>query len=420
MPQYSGEGTSVRGGSEKTALAAAALLLLVLSAPAASATTRPRDGAVASSPPLLRWTAVAGARYYNLQLWRQGTTGNRKILSRWPTRHRFQLHHRWRYNGRLYRLQPARYYWYVWPWFGTRYGRVRVQRTFVYGRPPVNTSPPAVAGDAREGATLRATPGTWTGLPQPTVSYRWERCLPDGSACTTIAGATLSTYRIGAEDIDLVVRVVVVGANIARAVAVLLPPSAVVLAAPPNNVSRPTIAGHPHVSARLSAAAGDWLSSRPVTYSYRWFRCTSDGTVCARIRRATVATYRLRSADAAHRVAVSVTARNSGGANVATSLRSAVVGLLFSGTAGADRLRGTRGSDFFGARAGNDIVYGRRRGDRIYAGRGADHVFGGAGADVIRIRDRFRDWVDCGTGIDTVVADRRDRVRSNCEHVTRG
>jgi hypothetical protein len=74
-------------------------------------------------PPLLRWTPVRGARYYNLQLWRRG----RKILSVWPARPRYQLKARWRYGGRSWRLEPGRYRWLVWPGFGPRskadYGR---------------------------------------------------------------------------------------------------------------------------------------------------------------------------------------------------------------------------------------------------------------------------------------------------------
>jgi hypothetical protein len=70
-------------------------------------------------PPLLRWTPVRGARYYNLQLWRRG----RKILSVWPARPKG----RWKVGGGSWRLEPGRYRWFVWPGFGPRskadYGR---------------------------------------------------------------------------------------------------------------------------------------------------------------------------------------------------------------------------------------------------------------------------------------------------------
>ena len=55
---------------------------------------RARDARV-RRPPLLRWTAVRGARYYNVQLFRDG----RKVLSTWPREPRLRLPSRWRFAG---------------------------------------------------------------------------------------------------------------------------------------------------------------------------------------------------------------------------------------------------------------------------------------------------------------------------------
>jgi hypothetical protein len=100
-----------------------------LIAPEAGALVRP------GRPPLLRWTPVRGARYYNLQLWRRG----HKILSVWPARPRYQLTRRWRYGGRSWRLEPGRYRWFVWPGFGPRakvdYGRRMGPGSFKVRRP---------------------------------------------------------------------------------------------------------------------------------------------------------------------------------------------------------------------------------------------------------------------------------------------
>ncbi len=83
------------------------------------------------SPPLLRWLPRAGARYYNVQLFR----GGRKILSAWPSRRALALRRQWRYRGRRYVLSPGRYRWYVWPGLGSRskarYGRLLGKRSFV-------------------------------------------------------------------------------------------------------------------------------------------------------------------------------------------------------------------------------------------------------------------------------------------------
>jgi hypothetical protein len=100
-----------------------------LLAPSKGALVRP------GRPPLLRWTPVRGADYYNVQLFRKG----RKILSVWPSRAQYQLKRRWTYRGRLRRLVPGKYRWLVWPGFGPRsradYGRRLGPSTFVVRRP---------------------------------------------------------------------------------------------------------------------------------------------------------------------------------------------------------------------------------------------------------------------------------------------
>ena len=130
--------------------AAGTLLLGLALAPAAHG-ARPRQGAVVTSPPLLNWRSVPGADRYNVQLWRDG----HKILSRFPVRSRLQLDSRWEYRGRIYRLSPALYRWYVWPWLGRRYGRVRVNSSFSLVRPPSNVEPPTVGGSTLLGGRTR-------------------------------------------------------------------------------------------------------------------------------------------------------------------------------------------------------------------------------------------------------------------------
>src|SRR5207244_8402690 len=47
--------------------------------------------------------------------------------------------------------------------------------------PPANTTPPAISGPTRDGATLTADPGTWTGPGPITYAYAWQRC--NGGSC---------------------------------------------------------------------------------------------------------------------------------------------------------------------------------------------------------------------------------------------
>ena len=76
----------------------------------------PKDGARLRKAPKLLWFAVAGATYYNVQLFR----GDAKILSVWPSKATFVLNPKWKYEKRTFRLTPGTYRWYVWPGFGTR------------------------------------------------------------------------------------------------------------------------------------------------------------------------------------------------------------------------------------------------------------------------------------------------------------
>jgi hypothetical protein len=94
----------------------------------------PAPGARVPDAPMLRWTSVRGARYYNVQLFR----GKRKVLSVWPAEPRLQLDRRWHFDGRHQRLRAGRKYrWFVWPGRGARaandYGPLVGTRTFTFG-----------------------------------------------------------------------------------------------------------------------------------------------------------------------------------------------------------------------------------------------------------------------------------------------
>jgi hypothetical protein len=101
---------------------------------ATSALLAPRSGARVTKPPLLVWRRVTRAGYYNVQLFR----GKRKILSAWPTRARLRLQARWKFAGRVRRLTPGAYRWYVWPGYGVpsarNYGQLLGQSSFVVTR----------------------------------------------------------------------------------------------------------------------------------------------------------------------------------------------------------------------------------------------------------------------------------------------
>lgn len=80
-----------------------------------------RAAQVASGTTTLRWRPVAGATYYNVQLWLRG----RKVLTTWPATASLHLSH----------LRPGAYAWLVWPGKGPRaqhrYGPLIGRSTFV-------------------------------------------------------------------------------------------------------------------------------------------------------------------------------------------------------------------------------------------------------------------------------------------------
>lgn len=99
-----------------------------------------------------------------------------------------------------------------------------------------------------------------------------------------------------------------------------------------------------------------------------------------------------------------------------------------SGLSGRDRITGSRGRDRINGGSSNDRISGGSSGDRIAGGSGRDRINGNSGSDRIsgnsggdRITslDNSRDRVNCGTGRDSVLADRRDIVSRNCERVRR-
>jgi len=94
----------------------------------------PPPRAVVRAPVALAWAAAPKARYYNVQLHRNGV----KILSAWPRRSRLRVGRSWRYLGKRQSLRPGAYTWYVWPGLGApelrRYGKLLGSSRFLVRR----------------------------------------------------------------------------------------------------------------------------------------------------------------------------------------------------------------------------------------------------------------------------------------------
>jgi Ca2+-binding RTX toxin-like protein len=96
---------------------------------------------------------------------------------------------------------------------------------------------------------------------------------------------------------------------------------------------------------------------------------------------------------------------------------------------GDDTIRGGNGNDRIFAERGVDTEYGGAGHDDLWAmahkdvtgvaGEPADTLFGEDGHDRFHVRDGEADHVDCGNGIDVVLADYKDIVTQDCEYVFR-
>ncbi len=185
---------------------------------------------------------------------------------------------------------------------------------------PANLTAPAVLGLPRDGRTLNAEPGDWTGTPAISFTYRWERCTtgpaPD---CTPIAGADGPAYDLRTPDVGFLIRVEVTAVNDAGSETAHSPPTTVVLPNPPVNVQPPVITGVPLDGETLTAGHGDWTGVIAFTHDFRWYRCDAAGATCGFVSGATGSTFRITPAEVGYRMRVEVIARNAGGSASAVS-----------------------------------------------------------------------------------------------------
>ncbi len=195
--------------------------------------------------------------------------------------------------------------------------------------PPLNTEAPAIAGSLEEGQTLVASTGAWAGTAPFVFSYQWQRCSFLGGYCENIAGATSSTYTLGALDIASQFAVVVTASNAQGSASATSAETSPILGSLPSNLGLPSISGLLQEGQLLSVGTGSWSGSLPISYSYRWQLCNPLGKECADISGATGSSLELSPSDVGGILDVVVTATNvAGSTSVTTPVTGLIAGLL--------------------------------------------------------------------------------------------
>lgn len=202
---------------------------------------------------------------------------------------------------------------------------------------PVSTGEPAISGTAMVGGTVSASTGSWNGSQPMTFAYQWVRCdtsggLPDGSNCARISNATRAMYEVRNADVGSRLRVRVTARNDAGSATAASNPTATVVAARPVNTEQPSISGAPEQGSHLQANRGTWTGEQPMTFAFRWLRCSVEGDKCNEISGATDSEYVVLERDVGTTLRVRVRARNDAGS--ASALSSPTVVIRQSGPSG--------------------------------------------------------------------------------------
>jgi hypothetical protein len=200
---------------------------------------------------------------------------------------------------------------------------------------PQNGGEPVVTGTTRVGQVLRTTRGTWTGTEPITYAFRWFRCegagAADASDCRRISNASNNTYVLREGDAGFRIRSQVVATNVDGSTRATSNPTGVVISARPTNLVEPSISGTATVGSRLQANRGEWAGDQPITYSFIWLRCNTQGDNCSEIQGANDTDYEVRDADTGRTIRVRVVARNDRGTTSAISNPTGTVGGSSSG-----------------------------------------------------------------------------------------
>jgi hypothetical protein len=192
--------------------------------------------------------------------------------------------------------------------------------------PPVSIGAPRIEGKAQVGQILQAGRGRWSGNRAAVYTFQWRVC-DERNTCLDVPSASDRIYPVRPSDLGHRLLVVVTASTSAGKASAQSAPTSTVLAAVPDSplvAVRPAIAGDPEVGATLTAQMGTWRGVGPMSFRYRWRRCTVDGGACMDLGR-TTQNYEPTTRDTGHTLRVLVSARNTVGTSAALADPTKVV-----------------------------------------------------------------------------------------------
>ncbi len=191
---------------------------------------------------------------------------------------------------------------------------------------PVNTAAPVISSESPAVGVLDSvSTGTWSNSPT-SFTYQWQDCNSEGEGCSSIAGATASSYTPQASDAGHTLLVDVVGSNAGGSSAAAVSKHSSAVTQAPAETAPPTLStSSPTEGVALSVSNGTWTGYPPPTFTYQWQRCNSLGASCLNISGATNSSYTPVAADVAETIQVVVKASNSAGSSSASTAVSNIV-----------------------------------------------------------------------------------------------
>ena len=164
----------------------------------------------------------------------------------------------------------------------------------------------------RIGNDLTADRGDWTGTPDISYAYQWQRCAT-ATTCVDIAGATSRDLHDDGRRRRRRAAGAGHGDERRRRATAVSDRTRRDHGRSAAQRDDPEVIGTARVGETLAVDQGSWSGTEPLTFSYQWQRCDAAGDNCADIAGQTERMYALTGADQGSTIRVVVTASGPGG-----------------------------------------------------------------------------------------------------------